>query len=585
MFKKKVFMLTSITMLLLLLFVPSKVLAVDYTIDSLHIQAELLENGDVSVTETNIYTFNGEFNGIIRGLVPNQDINAEIIDLHAVENSEPLTIESDGYTHRIHRSGSDETIEITLTYTIKNGVQVYEDVGQFYWAFIDSQNESDYESLKIEVMPPTTSTNVSTDSVIAIGYDEAFEKEKIVEDGSVIFDLGKVRSNRDANIRVAYPSEFFPSAPLLKGELKETIIAEEEARYAAIQEAEEKREFYSSFGNTVLPLLAAVLFFIFLKDYLKYRSKQISIARELEKVDRPPLTELSLPATISLTNYHQLSSNAMAAALLDLVRKGNVKQVEEKTFELVHSNALLEHEEILIAWLFERVGDGQRFSLKQLKAYGKYNNNSSNYLERLNKWKSAIKKEINENNLYENKSWYRAMISSSSLFLTPLFILFGMNELFGYVATTGVIALAYLLYGIIYNPKTYKGSLIFYQWQQFKQHYRQLSHEYWDSWSEDEQMRAFLFALGIGEDDLKKKNRELLKHFEANQTHFNSNSAAAFDPTFSFYALALMSQSTSSSFQSTNNSLGSMSSGSSGSTFTGGGGGGVGGGGGGSGAF
>ena len=144
--------------------------------------AFLQENGDVQVEETHTYEFDGEFNGITREVVPKE--GAAISKFTATENGQPLRVEKEDDLYKVHRKGADETITVTLQYTIKNGMEIYQDVAQFYWPFFDERNESSYENLTITIHPPKP-----TDDVIAFGYDEATNKETIQEDGAAVFQF------------------------------------------------------------------------------------------------------------------------------------------------------------------------------------------------------------------------------------------------------------------------------------------------------------------------------------------------------------------------------------------------------------
>ncbi len=90
---------------------------------------------------------NFDFNGITRTLIPKE--NTQIIDFQASENNTSLDIEQEENLYKAYRSGSDEEVKVDLSYTIKNGVEVYTDLAQFYWPFFDTSNESTYQNMDI----------------------------------------------------------------------------------------------------------------------------------------------------------------------------------------------------------------------------------------------------------------------------------------------------------------------------------------------------------------------------------------------------------------------------------------------------
>ena len=149
--RRKLVMLCFAIISILFLF-PSQSLAVDYSITDVKIDAYLKENGNVDVKETHTYDFIGEFNGITREIIPKN--GTSITGFKATENETPLRLEKKNDLYLIHRKGTDETITIQLRYSIKNGVDLYSDIADFYWPFFDERNESTYENLQVTVHPP-----------------------------------------------------------------------------------------------------------------------------------------------------------------------------------------------------------------------------------------------------------------------------------------------------------------------------------------------------------------------------------------------------------------------------------------------
>ena len=92
----------------------------------MQIDVFLNEDRNVDVTETQTYSFDGEFNGITRSLIPKEE--TEIVYVKVTENGKKLKVEQDENDYRIYRDGEDEQVTIKLIYTIKNGVELYSDV-------------------------------------------------------------------------------------------------------------------------------------------------------------------------------------------------------------------------------------------------------------------------------------------------------------------------------------------------------------------------------------------------------------------------------------------------------------------------
>jgi uncharacterized membrane protein len=555
----------SVLLFILLLVFPNQSLAVEFSITSVKIDAYLQENGMVAVEETHIYEFDGSFNGITREVIPKK--GAKITNFTASENGETLKVEKEEGLYKIHRKGADETITVTLRYQIENGMEKYQDVAQFYWPFFDSRNETSYENLTISIHPPD-----STDDVIAFGYDEAFNTEKIEQDGTVLFQLGYVPDSTNGDIRVAYPANLFLSATQTSdNRMKEEILGAKEELIEQFAADAETREKLSSFGAIGISVFSAILLSLIINNWVQARAKRSALTREGKTFHSVPKQIMSIPSTIYFTNHKYLSPQAMAAALLDLVRKGYVTQTSKNQFRQNGQKSSLEHENVLMDWLFNRIGINGEFSFGDLTAFTSKHKNHAEYYKFQTQWRTAVKKEADQHSLYENKKAYRLLIGLSSLILLPFMILFLSYELFIAFFITLVLFVVVIVYALAYHPKTWEGSRIAYDWDLFKRGFKELPQSEWEKWSKDDQMRAYIYGLGISNEAIKRKNTELLAAFTP-----PINDREHYTGIASIYYIGPIA---STNFHSADQSTGSSSSGSSSS------GGGTGGGGGGSGAF
>lgn len=557
----------SLLLLVLLFVLPNQSFAVEFSITNVKIDAYLQNNGDVKVEETHTYEFDGEFNGITREVVPKEE--AAILHFTATENGKKLRIEKEEDLYKIHRKGEDETITLKLHYTIENGLEVYQDVAQFYWPFFDDRNDSSYEDLSITIHPPAT-----TDNVIAFGYDEAFSTETIQEDGSVLFKLGYVPSNTNADIRVAYPASLFSKAPITADKtMKEDILkAEQELIDQAKSEAKTK-ETLAAIGTIGLPSFTMILLLFMMRDWLAARAKRNDLIRKEGTFFSVPKQIMSIPATIYFTNSNFLPPQAMAAALLDLVRQGYVTKTANDQFQRSHSKSLLKHENTLMELLFDKIGANNLFSLDDLTAFTKNKKNHIKYNTYQTEWRQAVKQEVDSYSLYENKTTYRLLIGFSSILLLPFLFFFLIYGLIGSFIATLLLVITVIIYASVYRSKTLEGAGIAHDWKQFKARFKELPQTEWEKWSEEDRMRAYIYGLGISSKEIDRKNDELIEALIPTGSDYVDDS--------SFFSIIYIGPYTSSSFHSAYKSSSSSGDSSSG----GGSGGGTGGGGGGSGAF
>lgn len=553
---------------------PGRGFAIDFTIPNVKIDAYLQENGDAKVKETFTYSFEDDFNGITRSIIPKE--GTKITDLKAEEKGKKLKVEKDEDLYSIHRKGSsDETITIDIFYTIENATSVYKDVGDFYWPFFDDRNESDYEHYRVTIHPPK-----ETDEVIAFGYDEAFNTEVIQKDGSVIFKLGEVPSGKKGDIRVAYDAALFPAAKKANTAMKDNIL---QAKQELIDKAEtraERKELFRSIGSILIPAMAIFFLFMIIRDLVGQRMKRSEARRNIPTTFTVPKEKITLPATIYFTNSSQLSGEAVAAAFLDLVRRGFVSRTADDRFQMVGPlEGLKKHEQQLLKFLFEEVGQNGEFKFADLDDYTKVKKNHETYYKNQVEWQTAVGQEVKKSGLYERKTGLRSLLGLGSVILLPFLIIFPIFDLFG-LFMGALLLLSFLLgFAFFYWPKSLDGLTIYYEWKMLKENLKDLPEKVWHSLPEDKQVLVYLYALGIKENRFVK-NEEMIGYFElppsASRT---SNFAGGVDMSM-MYTLGPMAAINFHTAHDTAKST--MTTTSSSST---GGGGGVGGGGGGSGAF
>ncbi|SFF86321.1 Uncharacterized membrane protein [Halobacillus alkaliphilus] len=466
----------------ILLVLPLQALAVEYSITKTTIDVELQKNGDVKVGEKHTYAFDGEFNGITRTLYAKE--GTKITNVQAYEKKQNLKVEGEDQTYKIYRSGKDETITVTLTYLIEDGVEVYADRAQFYWSFFDETNESAYESFSVSIHPPS-----KTEDVLALGYHTAYGTEQIEDGGVVQFDLGYVSSGENMEVRAAYPSSLFSAGPVSNEDISGTIQSEKESMAAEAAAEENRQNTLKQIAPYALALFIAAGIVMAGYAVSRYRSNQREVDRQLNSLSFVPEEEMSLPATLYFQNHRNLTIRSLTASILELVRKGYVKQKSDQEFQVIHRNTDYEHETILLSWLFDEVGGNGTFHFEDIHEYTADKSNHEQYQKDFNLWKRTVKKEIDAQDLYESMNKWRGFTGLAG----TLAILFGIYQLAAWMFVFIVLGVLFLVLAFAYRPQTVKGKKIHLQW-------KRLMHTDKDpgALTDDEQLRVFLYEIGTG---------------------------------------------------------------------------------------
>ena len=121
-----------------------------YSIDKLHINAEIQNNGDVLVNDEFTYSFNGDFNGIYLNLNLNgsngYSINNVAIEdstgSHNLENKSDKSNNSyeiintnDKVQVKIYSKRINEEKKFKVSYLVSSAAKKYEDFSSLNWSF------------------------------------------------------------------------------------------------------------------------------------------------------------------------------------------------------------------------------------------------------------------------------------------------------------------------------------------------------------------------------------------------------------------------------------------------------------------
>lgn len=482
----------------LVLLIPGQALAVDFEINEVRIDAQLNEDGTADITELFIYEFEDDFNGITRSLI--EKSGTAIQDFSASENGKALKVEKENGLYKIYRSGNDgDRIQIELSYQLSNAVEKFEDGAQFYWAFFDESNESDYGNMTITVTPPAS--DASTE---ALGYGKAFEKEMITNQGAVIYELGRVPSGKNADIRTVFNPELFPALAAQTGTVRDELsqdreeLENEAAIFARNQQTARNIGIPAiSIGGALL--VSGILFAWMLAFQRKRRIRKYPYEFFV------PKESMSIPALLYFTNSSFLTPNAISAAVLELMRKGNIRQVSEENFEFVNRNTDHEHEDALIGLLFDRIGDGREFTLKGVEAFTKDEGNHDAYNEGIADWNEGISDEVKAREFYEKHPDQRWVAGGMTVLFAALAIYTGIYELFPWMAGSIVLAILALGFAIGYSPITHEGHEIRRNWRRLKAAMENLPPEQWKRLTTDEKQRAYAYLLGSAPKTAERK--------------------------------------------------------------------------------
>ena len=253
-----------------------------YALPSVHIQAQVMENGDLFVTEARTFEFEDSVNGVYWDipLAQNEQGSASTVSVldvreldDAPENeadarraSQPMQEVSsansgDGHVYTVENLGdslrlkvfipSEDGDEATIwvSYMIEGAVMAWPDTAELYWQFIGSEWEEDAEDVRLDVTfagaaAGTSAISSSSDANLRAWGHGPLDGEVSLDatdpaNPHVVLEAPMVHAGQFAEVRATFPTDWVPGlAP--SGEPRLDTVLSEEAAWA--EEANAQRE-------------------------------------------------------------------------------------------------------------------------------------------------------------------------------------------------------------------------------------------------------------------------------------------------------------------------------------------------------
>ncbi len=495
---------------LLLVFPLASRADVDYDIEHYYIQAEILANGDMNVQEA-IFV-DGEFNGYERDILYAGEYGDTLTNASAIENLKIygqivnqadfqifkanvpefqnvytamngdkgkyiLTNITDGYRMRMYYPANDAMVVFVIKYTLKDVVISHNDVAEMRWNFIGWDFADDLYDLQIKVKLPGIDESDNFRFWANAQTNLMGEVEKTTIDGAtgIYAHSEKIDAYDPVTIRTTFAKSLIDEGKVTKHSNRDAlsdILAEEQinADNANALRKEIKIKYIIGMGTTIAFLVGLVITWIY--TYLvhdKERKPKFQLKYNREFIDDYNVE------VIDYLFHKNITPNALSAAILNLIYKKNISFTEipdskkkDYQFTLVTKDNLNETENILVDFLFTKVGHDNVFTTQDLKKYASGTKTCNTFMSSYTKWQNAVKKDGEQQGFFESKT----MIVPGILFLIFGWLIFVLNRslevesILSY--TTGFLGVAYFLYTLTFTKKTEKGIEHYAQWQAFK---------------------------------------------------------------------------------------------------------------------
>lgn len=510
-----------IILLLVSLCVPLLVEAsVNYDLEKFYVDAYIQTNGDLKVKE--LIVLDGTFNGYIRNLtykneklkfnnpidfsqdaiynatnINNVSVKAQKIKLSDVSfvlfdqsGFQSLSktfytndakngdyVESsiqNGKSYKMYFKADDEVVAFLVEYIVQDVVVLHEDVAELYWTFIGSAFEDFIGEAQIRVHLP----GEGNDQFRIWTHGDLTANISFLNQSTLLTTVKKVAPHTAIDIRTTFSKDLVSNISINKksdiAAFDKILKVEEERAETANQKREQARsirfivELISGF---FIVLLIAWWIYVYIRFDREYKSTFV------QEYNREFIDDYNVEVVDYLMN-NTITQNAMSASILNLIYKKNIKVEElpekkKKTknyeFTLLNRDSINDTEDVLLDFLFERVGKDNKFTTEELQKYASNTKTYTVFEASYNNWLRCVRKDGERQNFYEKNGL--PIISSIFILLIAVFIMF-VTSYFNVDTWLSIVVLLlsiiFLVYSLLIKKRTKKGNDDYVRWKAFK---------------------------------------------------------------------------------------------------------------------
>ena len=380
-------------------------LAVSYDIEEYYINAEVLENGDVSVEE--IFLVDGTMNGYELNLSTsssNSSLSASaisnvsvaganidsisfdtfaedfndftLVSYASVGDSQKYTVDntSNGVSIRMYYPINNEKTVFKVSYTLEDVIIMHNGFAEFYWNFFSGELQDEINDLNIRVILPGVDNSNNFRFWAHGPLSGEVHDYNSNTNNIVIASIDKLDSYGTLDMRITFDDALVNTNLISKhsDETLDDIVAEEteiaDETNALRREVQTKWNI-ALFGTIGFYVLLAIGFVYI---YLKYDKELKSDFNH--KYNRDFIDDYNVEVVDYLMN-HNVTENALSASVMNLIYKKNIKaeaipdKKDSYTFTLLNRDNLNETENSLVDFLFTTVGNDNTFTTMALKKF------------------------------------------------------------------------------------------------------------------------------------------------------------------------------------------------------------------------
>ena len=379
--------------------------------------SELMENGDLQVSEDITFNFNDGFNGVYRdivlegtdgisNLVLSEMING--VEVPYVFDKAANKGDSNVYSYEqdinkmnlmIFSPADNEKKTFRIKYNLLNVAIMHSDTGEFYYKYLGDENETPIDYFSATLLLP----RLDPGNVKIFAHGPLNGNINFIDNDLIKLDVSDVPTRTFVEARVLFPNSYTPLSTNTGNKNLSSILEEETSFIRELEEKAKAREATKGILNNIsiglLALGTIITGYIF-----KFTKRDPNIYENMNSLYPKDIS----PAELNLFMNQTINSRGLMASIFDLGRREyltidslnndesiiNKKNLKKQDFIFERSNKadadLIEHERYLLDWLFNDIGDGHRVTTLEIDT------SRSKKMMGFNKSNSAWYKLVNE---------------------------------------------------------------------------------------------------------------------------------------------------------------------------------------------
>lgn len=481
--------------------------AKNYQITQVKIHAQLHSDGNMDVTETRTYRFEGNFSYAYRVLPTTESVTFQ--DFRVSESGQPYPLsesEEPGTYRIIQKQGEievrwffrarDESRTFDFQYRSVDAIQRHEDAAALYFQFISRDFDRASQNVRLRLQPPQPLIKTQVNEWL---HGPLWAESRIEGDGSITAWCEYLPKHTFFELRVLYPPGIFSRSEDIPGRVRPKIMAEEaewteeanrQRREAVLKEEARKQRWAR--GKWIVTVMSLAGFMGWWAIYNKFGKRpqlppSIKIASDIPAETPPALVGY-------LLHNREIYGSALVGTLFDLARRRVIALREElkekrslfggsrkksiyfwdlnRDYWMENSAELSAYENELIRFIFDELAQGEdSIDINRIKKQ------QSKFTKFFKKWKKEVKKLGNQQGWFDKKS-IRGMVYSFGL--SGAFLTISILSTFQFGPWAAILGFAFfviLILSFLIPHRTREGEMQARHWKALKRylqkyHYR-----------------------------------------------------------------------------------------------------------------